>query len=104
MHKPLDSLADFVTGRRIFLGLSRRELARQVRVHHTSIWRIELKHQNPGILLAYRLARALQVDFEELAGRFISSESPSVRPSTRRKRRRLPPGSDRHQTPPGPSG
>jgi len=63
-----EQLGSYVTRKRREAGLSLRQLATKVGVHHRSIANIERGEVlAPKPLLLQRLARALNVDYEDLA-------------------------------------
>jgi transcriptional regulator with XRE-family HTH domain len=84
------TLGSYVQQRRLFLGLSQRQLARMIGLHHSSLSRLESGEIGDGISREFiqGLAKALRVDVSELyefVGVTDGSELPSVRTYFRRK-------------------
>lgn len=54
--------------RRVELGMSQEQLARQARIGHSTISEIEAGKHNPTVDVALKIARALEKTVEELFG------------------------------------
>lgn len=61
-----------VRDKRLYLGLSQRELARRVGITSAAMSAIERGEHIPGVLVALLIARELNSDVEDLWGAFAT--------------------------------
>jgi len=68
MDRTVEVFAQRLTHMRERRRLTLQELATAAQTTYQSVWRIESKHAEPGIVLAVRLARALGCSLDYLCG------------------------------------
>jgi transcriptional regulator with XRE-family HTH domain len=77
MHLPI--FARRVAEERKKRGWTQQELASRAGTSYQTIWRIEHgKHKEPGIYVARKIARALQVSLDYLIGVYEKTDSESL--------------------------
>lgn len=82
-------LGEYIKGQREGLGISQRQLAGRIGVHHSYLARLESgDYAQPSPAVLHRLAEALDLDPEDLfalAGHVVPRELPSFAPYLRAK-------------------